>query len=191
MLQSPSPDPATILLRNRARRHAPSDPPTRRAPAPAPTRPKTVTSSDTTDDHRHQLRTWMIRPQPPSECGHLTWPHSVGVLHEFRPHRGGDHSGSGGVRCVVTNVGPTLVQIVPVARRPRRPSGRSVRMRSRVELFEKIRRDRRSVSCRSASWRIDIRCTVGRCAKHSPTRSHRRGRCIRRVPARRSTSGSR
>ena len=49
----------------------------------------------------------------------------------------------GGVRCVVTNVGPTLVQIVPVVRRPRRSSGRSVRMRSRVELFERIRRDRR------------------------------------------------
>lgn len=51
---------------------------------------------------------------------------------------------AGWVRCVVANFGPTLVQIVPVARRPcRSSSGRSVRMRSRVELFEKIRRDRR------------------------------------------------
>ena len=45
---------------------------------------------------------------------------------------------AGWVRCVVTNVGPTLVQIVPVV------VGREVgQVRSRVELFEQIRRDRR------------------------------------------------
>jgi predicted DNA-binding protein (UPF0251 family) len=44
----------------------------------------------------------------------------------------------GWVRCVVTNVGPTLVRIVPVV------VGREVgQVRSRVELFEQIRRDRR------------------------------------------------
>ena len=30
-----------------------------------PTRPNTVTSPDATDDHRHQLRPWTTRPQPP------------------------------------------------------------------------------------------------------------------------------
>lgn len=44
----------------------------------------------------------------------------------------------GWVRCVVTNVGPTLVQIVPVV-----VDGEVGQVRSRVELFEQIRRDRR------------------------------------------------
>jgi transposase len=44
----------------------------------------------------------------------------------------------GWVRCVVTNVGPTLVQIVPVV-----VGGEVGQVRSRVDLFEQIRRDRR------------------------------------------------
>jgi transposase len=44
----------------------------------------------------------------------------------------------GWVRCVVTNVGPTLVQIVPVV-----VDGEVGQVRSRVDLFEQIRRDRR------------------------------------------------
>jgi len=46
------------------RRHAPSDQPTGRAPAPAPRAPNTVTSPDATGDLRHRLRPWTIRPQP-------------------------------------------------------------------------------------------------------------------------------
>jgi transposase len=45
---------------------------------------------------------------------------------------------AGWVRCVVTNVGPTLVQIVPVV-----VDGEVGQVRSRVDLFEHIRRDRR------------------------------------------------
>jgi hypothetical protein len=57
MLQSPSPGPATILLRNRATSAACSFGSTHMATAGArPTRHKTVTSPDPTDDHRHQLR---------------------------------------------------------------------------------------------------------------------------------------
>src|SRR5436305_6343949 len=44
----------------------------------------------------------------------------------------------GWVRCVVTNVGPTLVQIVSSV-----VGGEVGQVRSRVELFEQIRRDRR------------------------------------------------
>ena len=44
----------------------------------------------------------------------------------------------GWVRCVVTNVGPTLVRIVPVV-----VGGEVGQVRSKVELFEQIRRDRR------------------------------------------------
>ena len=44
--------------------------------------------------------------------------------------------------------------------------------------------------CRSVSWRIVMACIVGRCAKRSMTRFRRRGRCIRCVPARRSTGGA-
>ena len=65
MLQSPSPGPATILARNRAISAACTVGSTHRATAGAsPTRPKTVTSPDATEEHRHQLRPWMIRPQP-------------------------------------------------------------------------------------------------------------------------------
>src|SRR6476646_1166611 len=66
MLRSRSPGPATILLRNRAISAACTLGSTHRATAGArATRPKTVTSPDPTDDHRHQLRPWTIRPRPP------------------------------------------------------------------------------------------------------------------------------
>jgi hypothetical protein len=53
------------LLRNRATSAACTVGSTLRATAGArPTRPKTVTSPDATDDDRHQLRPWTIRPQP-------------------------------------------------------------------------------------------------------------------------------
>jgi hypothetical protein len=62
----PALGPATILLRNLATSAACTVGSTHRATAGArPTRPKTVTSPDATDDHRHQLRPWTIRPQPP------------------------------------------------------------------------------------------------------------------------------
>ena len=49
-----------------------------------PTRPKTVTSPDATDDHRHQLRSWMIRPQPPCRRRHRLVPAKRPTQ---RPHR--------------------------------------------------------------------------------------------------------
>src|SRR6476646_11496449 len=71
MLQSPSPGPATILLRNRATSAACTFGSTQRATAGArPTRPKTVPSPDATEDLRHQLRPWTIRPQPPTVHRH-------------------------------------------------------------------------------------------------------------------------
>lgn len=61
MLQSPSPGSATILLRKRATSAPCTIGSTHRATAGArPTRPKTVTSPDATDDHQHQLWPWTI-----------------------------------------------------------------------------------------------------------------------------------
>ena len=49
-----------------------------------PTRPKTVTSPDATDDHRHQLRPWTIRPQPACLRRHRLVPAKRPTQ---RPHR--------------------------------------------------------------------------------------------------------
>src|SRR5665213_4470949 len=59
----------------------------------------------------------------------------------------------GWVRCVVTNVGPTLVQIVPVV-----VDGEVGQVRSRVDLFEHIRRDRQleQLSIRELSERHGV-----------------------------------
>ena len=48
--------------------------------------------------------------------------------------------------------------------------------RSRVELFEQIRRDWRAGGHRSGSWRSGIMCTGGRCGRRWPARCRRRGR---------------
>ena len=48
------------------------------------TRPKTVTSPDATNDHRHQLRPWTIRPQPPCLRRHRLVPAKRPTQ---RPHR--------------------------------------------------------------------------------------------------------
>src|SRR6476619_6836015 len=85
MLQSPSLGPATTLLRNRATSAACTVGSTHRATAGArPTRPKTVTSPDATDDHRHQRRPWTIRPQPPCLGRHRLVPANRPTK---RPHR--------------------------------------------------------------------------------------------------------
>ena len=93
---------------------------------------------------------------------------------------------AGWVRCVVTNFGPTLVQIVPVARRPcRSSSGRSVRMRSRVELFEQIRRDRRldELSIRELADRHGVHRRTVRQALAAAFPPPRRVYPVRRRPA--------
>jgi hypothetical protein len=80
MLQSPSPGPATILLRNRATSAACTFGSTHRATAGArPTRPKTVTSPDATDDLRHQLRPGTV------QCSRRGTRQFVGV-HPIRIH---------------------------------------------------------------------------------------------------------
>ena len=52
--------------------------------------------------------------------------------------------------------------------------------RSRVELFEQIRRDWRAGGSRSGSWPSGIMCTGARCGRRWPVRCRRRGRRTRR-----------
>ena len=54
-------------------------------------------------------------------------------------------------------------------------------MRSRGNCSRRSEEIAVSRTCRSASWRIDMAHIVGLCAKPSRTRSHRRGRRIRRA----------
>jgi hypothetical protein len=85
VLQSPSPGPATILLRNRATSAACTFGSTHRATAGArPTHPITVTPPDATYDHRHRLRPLTIRPRPPCPRRHRLVPAKPPTQ---RPHR--------------------------------------------------------------------------------------------------------
>ena len=86
---------------------------------------------------------------------------------------------------VVANVGPTLGSDLHVGS----SAWRSGQVRSRVELFEQIRRDRRPGDRRSGSWRSGIGCTGARCGRRWPARCRRRGRRTRSGRGRRSSRG--
>jgi hypothetical protein len=73
----------------------------------------------------------------------------------------------GGAACVVANIGPTLVLIFASVL----SAQRSKVARSRVELFEQIRRDRRASGLSIRDWWRSIICTAGRCARRAGKRS--------------------
>lgn len=98
------------------------------------------------DSIRHRVALGQTETLP--ECGHLIWPIWTGFYMNFGHGVGSWAAAAGGVVCR-HEWWPHLRRDPYVAV----VGGGVGRVRSRVELFEAIRRDRRELGCRSGRWR--------------------------------------